>query len=175
MSQFFDGTDIQAIRTRYIRALASAQNQTNKAKELAEDLFALDLTVYSKNYSFDSLMYSSFAQSKLDDNVILHPEQLKIIAEIESNEALIISAPTSFGKTFCAFEYIARRKPKNIVLIVPTLALVDEYLKKIIRKYNNFFRLYKVHTQLDAEREYDFSANNIFILTHDRVVQENLY
>lgn len=65
--------------------------------------------------------------------------------------------------------------PHNIVLIVPTLALVDEYMKKIIRKYTVSFQTYKVHTQLDPEGKYDFSQKNIFILTHDKVVQDELY
>jgi len=167
--------DTQKIRERYIRALAGANDATEKAKELADDLFALDLTVYSQNHSFDSVLYSAFAQSRLDKNVVLHPEQLEIIKQMESNDALIVSAPTSFGKTFCAFEYIVRHRPRNIVLIVPTLALVDEYLKKLIRKYNDLFQSYKVYTQLDPEKAYDFDTNNIFILTHDRVVQENSY
>jgi len=167
--------DTQKIRERYIRALAGANDATEKAKELADDLFALDLTVYSQNHSFDSVLYSAFAQSKLDKNVVLHPEQLEIIKQMERNNALIVSAPTSFGKTFCAFEYIARHRPRNIVLIVPTLALVDEYLKKLIRKYGDIFRSYNVYTQLDPEKAYDFDLNNIFILTHDRVVQENSY
>lgn len=126
--------DIQKIRDEYIRILDNSDNSTMKAKEMAEDLFALDLTVYSKNNSFDSILYNALSISKLDENVSLHPEQLKILEEIEKNEALIVSAPTSFGKTFCIFEYIIRYKPNNIVLIVPTLALVDEYRKKIIKR-----------------------------------------
>ena len=165
----------QQVREEYIRALAMSEDSTEKAKELADDLFALDLTVYSRYYSFDSIVYSSFAQSRLDKNVVLHPEQLEIIKQMELNDALIVSAPTSFGKTFCAFEYIVRHSPQNIVLIVPTLALVDEYLKKLIQKYHQIFQRYKVYTQLDVEKEYDFDSFNIFILTHDRVVQENSY
>ena len=165
----------QQLREEYIRALAMSEDSTEKAKELADDLFALDLTVYSRYYSFDSIVYSSFAQSRLDKNVVLHPEQLEIIKQMELNDALIVSAPTSFGKTFCAFEYIVRHSPQNIVLIVPTLALVDEYLKKLIQKYHQIFQRYKVYTQLDVEKEYDFDSFNIFILTHDRVVQENSY
>ena len=76
----------------------------------------------------------------------MHPEQIQILNEIKSHDAIIVSAPTSFGKTFCVFEYIARTQPQNIVLIVPTLALVDEYIKKIIKKYTLCFNSYKVHT-----------------------------
>lgn len=167
--------DPQTLRERYIRILGEAQNPTNKARELAEDLFALDLTVYSSTYTLDSILYSAFAKSVLDDGVALHPEQIKILNEIKEYNALIISAPTSFGKTFCIFEYIARYLPQNIVLVVPTLALVDEYVKKIIKRYQDLFSRYKIHTHIDEEKYYDFDQNNIFIITHDRVVQESSY
>ena len=134
----------QFLRERYIKSLDSAANPTQKAREVADDLFSLDLTVYSSNYTLDSLLYSAMAQSVLDENMSLHPEQLQIINEILSNDAVIVSAPTSFGKTFCVFEYIAKAKPQNIVLIVPTLALVDEYVKRVIKKYQVFFSQYKI-------------------------------
>lgn len=168
-------SDPQFLRERYIKALSSATNPTQRARELAEDLFSLDLTVYSSNYTLDSLLYSSMAKSVLDDAVSLHPEQLQILSEITTNNAVIVSAPTSFGKTFCVFEYVAREKPQNIVLIVPTLALVDEYVKRVIKKYQCFFSQYKIHTHIDENRTYDFNQKNIFILTHDRVVQESTY
>lgn len=167
--------DPQKMREQCIDYLAKADDSTEAAREIADKLFTLDLTVYSKDFTLDSLLYNAFAQSQLDDSVAMHPEQIQIINEIKSHNAIIISAPTSFGKTFCVFEYIARTQPQNIVLIVPTLALVDEYIKKIIRKYTLCFNSYKVHTQLDTEGQYDFSAKNIFILTHDRVVQDELY
>lgn len=132
-------TDPQFLRERYIKSLDASKNPTEKARELADDLFALDLTVYSSNYSLDSLLYSAMAKSVLDENIALHPEQIQIINEIAQKDALIVSAPTSFGKTFCVFEYIAQYHPTNIVLIVPTLALVDEYVKRIIKKYQLFF------------------------------------
>ncbi len=167
--------EIQQIRDKYIRILDDSENSTMKAKEIADDLFALDLTVYSKDNTFDSIIYNALSISELDSSISLHPEQQKILNEIEKNQALIVSAPTSFGKTFCIFEYIARYEPNNIVLIVPTLALVDEYRKKIIKKYKEKFQEYKIYSNIDEEKQYDFDRKNIFILTHDRVVQETNY
>lgn len=175
MSQMFNNPNPQKLRDQCIDYLAKADDSTEAAKKIADKLFALDLTVYSKDFTLDSLLYNAFAQSELDEGVAMHPEQIQILNEIKAHDAIIISAPTSFGKTFCVFEYIARTQPQNIVLIVPTLALVDEYIKKLIRKYNSHFSSYKIHTQLDANGEYDFSTKNIFILTHDRVVQDELY
>lgn len=168
------GYDLQTRRKQYIRNLAFSDDLTKAAKTMAEDLFALDLTVYSSDYCFESVIYNALAVSEIDDRVSLHPEQLNILSKIEKNDALIISAPTSFGKTFCIFEYIARFKPDNIVLIVPTLALVEEYYKKIIKKYRDGFIKYKIYTNISEEKIYDFTRKNIFILTHDRVVQESV-
>lgn len=167
--------DIQKIRDKYIREIHVSDNKTQKIRELADILYTLDLTVYSKDYSFDSALYSALSESYIDSNISLHPGQLEIIDEIVNNDALIVSAPTSFGKTFCIFEYIIRYKPKTVVLVVPTLALVDEYLKKIIKRYKFQFKDYKIHTVIYDEKKYDFDKCNIFILTHDRVVQEESY
>lgn len=87
---------IQKVREEYILKLRNSDNIENKMEELSEDLFSLDLTMYSKYNSFNSILYSSLAESKLDEKIILHPEQMKIIEEINNNEALIVSAPTSF-------------------------------------------------------------------------------
>lgn len=175
MSTKQESKDPQILREQYIRSLDAAKNPTQKARELADDLFALDLTVYSSNYTMDSVLYSAFAESDLDNGVILHPEQIQILNQIKENDALIVSAPTSFGKTFCIFEYIARYLPQNIVLVVPTLALVDEYVKRVIKRYQILFSRYKIHMHIDEDRDYDFDQNNIFIITHDRVVQESSY
>lgn len=163
--------ETQTLREKYIRALDRASNATERAAQLADDLFSLDLTVYSSDFTFKSTLYNALSMSIVDPNVSLHPDQLEIIDCIERNAAVVVSAPTSFGKTFCIFEYIARHQPTTVVLVVPTLALVDEYMKKIIKRYANAFEPYRVHTSFDPDAEYDFAAKNIFVLTHDRIVQ----
>lgn len=164
--------DIQQYRENYVLMLNSVKNKSEYKKQNADSLFDLGLTMYSREYSFKSAIYNGFACSHIDDSISLHPEQMKVLDIIGENSGVIFSAPTSFGKTFVVFEYIARVMPKTIVLIVPTLALVDEYKQKIIKKYKSTFSNYKVFTSIDSEKNYDFSNNNLFILTHDRVVNE---
>ena len=164
--------DIQQYRENYVLMLNSVKNKSEYKKQNAESLFDLGLTMYSREYSFKSAIYNGFACSHIDDSISLHPEQMKVLDIIGENSGVIFSAPTSFGKTFVVFEYIARNMPKTIVLIVPTLALVDEYKQKIIKKYKSTFSNYKVFTSIDSEKNHDFSNNNLFILTHDRVVNE---
>lgn len=171
--QLPDFRAIQAHRDEYIRKMADCTDKTDYARNNAHSLYALGLTMYSLNYSFESLVYNAFAMSELDERYALHPEQRKVLSLIYENQGLIFSAPTSFGKTFIVFEYICRAQPQNIVMVVPTLALIDEYKQKIIRQYKDKFKEYNIYLSIDPEKEYDFSKKNIFIVTHDRVIDEN--
>ncbi len=166
--------DLQIHRENYIREIDKSDDKTAFANNNADSLFALGLTMYSCNYSFDSLIYNAFASSSLDENISLHPEQRKVLSLIENNKGLVFSAPTSFGKTFIVFEYICRFKPQTVVMVVPTLALIDEYKQKIIKKYKSQFSEYCIHLSIDPDKKYDFSKKNIFIVTHDRVIDENI-
>lgn len=47
MSDLRPNSDPQFVREQYIKSLDSAANPTQKARELADDLFSLDLTVYN--------------------------------------------------------------------------------------------------------------------------------
>lgn len=162
------------MRDEYIKTL-----DKNLSKEeiysISDDLFNLGLTVYSKDYTLESVIYNSLSRSKIDETISLYPEQIRLIQTIKKENALIVSAPTSFGKTFCVFEYIIAEQPQNVVMIVPTLALVDEYLKKIIKKYKSVFGCYKTYINFDEQSVYDYNRKNIFILTHDKAMENNIY
>lgn len=165
---------IEKVREDYIRLLDKGI-LSSEEYSISNDLFNLGLTVYSKDYNLESLIYNSISKSFIDSTISLYPEQVQLINKIKQKKALIVSAPTSFGKTFCVFEYIIREKPKNVVMIVPTLALVDEYLKKIIKKYKEVFKCYKTYINFDEKTIYDYNKYNIFILTHDKALENNVY
>ena len=119
--------------------------------------------MYTKNYTLNSLFYNAISASKLDENISLHPDQYKVLNLLENKPGVILSAPTSFGKTFVVFEYIARHLPKTVFLVVPTLALIDEYKRKIIRKYKNKFSSYKIFTTINNETDYSEYEYKMFI------------
>ena len=166
--------DVQSYRELYIREMDKLADKTQYVKDNASSFYALGLTMYSRNFSLDSLVYNSFAASELDDNLALHPVQREVLELIDKNKGLIFSAPTSFGKTFVVFEYICRKQPQNVVMVVPTLALIDEYKLKIIKQYRDKFIGYNIYLSIDPEKQYDMSKKNIFIVTHDRVIDENV-
>ncbi len=68
-----------------------------------------DLSIYSQNKTFFSKINNAVKQSLLDEEIILTNEQVECLNILNDNN-LFLSAPTSFGKTFIALEYIARNK-----------------------------------------------------------------
>lgn len=92
----------------------------------------------------------------------LHIDQSKVLKILLAGESLALSAPTSFGKSFVIDAYISIRKPKTVVIVVPTIALMDETRRRLIRKFSNE---YKIIT-LPGEKLEEY---NIFIFPQERL------
>jgi hypothetical protein len=95
-----------------------------------------------------------------------HDEQKRhndILMHGEKN--LIVSAPTSFGKSLLIQEVVASLKYKNIVIIQPTLALLDETRRKL-KEYRNNYKIIVRTTQKPSEEK-----GNLFLLTAERVME----
>lgn len=164
---------IEDLRETLIKMLDESERDEITKFVLSNDLFNAGLNMYSGNNSIDSIVYNAFNSSIIDENISFHPEQIKALRNIINNSAVVISAPTSFGKTFCVFEYIARFKPKIVVLIVPTVALSREYILFFTKKHRAVFSNYHFHINIDEEMEYNFDEDNIFILTHDKATSQS--
>lgn len=101
--------------------------------------------------------------------------QMKIIEKFINmgfgKRRLVISAPTSFGKTFLLEEIIFRMKGSynNIVLIFPTVSLLHENLErfqKFIKNNNLSFTIIS-----NTFQEINLEKKNIFILTPERALK----
>ena len=114
-----------------------------------------------------SLRYELHKSPYLND-VYLHEEQFEISAALQSNKSVVLSAPTSFGKSLLIEEVIASKKYENIVIIQPTLALLDETRKKL-SKYNSDYKVI-VSTSQEPSK-----GGNIFLFTGERVVEYNMF
>lgn len=169
------GETLIEMRKRAVRSLSTAEDKSSFIENNAETLFSLDLTMYSRNTTLNSLFYNAIAASKFDSSISLHPDQYKALKLLEKYQGLILSAPTSFGKTYVVFEYIARHLPKTIFLVVPTLALIDEYKRKIIKTHKDLFGRYKIFTSINSEIDYGAFDYKMFIVTHDRVLEESSF
>lgn len=99
-------------------------------------------------------------------NYLFHEKQKKVLDYIYAGTNMVVSAPTSFGKSLLIEEIVASNKFKNIVIIQPTLALLDETRKKL-SKYTNKYKIIVRTSQQYSEE------NNIFLFTAERVLEYN--
>ena len=108
--------------------------------EETDELQFYDLNMYHKDSTISSIILSQTNRSMVNKEIILNRYQMEILNILNENN-LFLSAPTSFGKTFLMLEFIKRNEGKlnNIIFIIPTLALMNELLKKI---YNSFVNLF---------------------------------
>ncbi len=98
-----------------------------------------------------------------DWDVVFHRPQARVYRELISGRSVVLSAPTSFGKSLVIDAVVASGQYKNILVIVPTIALIDETRRRLAR----FRDAFKVITHPAQGR----SARNIFILTQERVLE----
>jgi hypothetical protein len=95
----------------------------------------------------------------------LHREQKMLSEMLLSKKNVIASAPTSFGKSLLIEEIVASGKYNNIVIIQPTLALLDETRLKL-KKYSKKYKIIVRTTQSAATNK-----GNLFLLTAERVME----
>ena len=118
-----------------------------------------------ENFLSDRARYYHF-QSKFLQKKALHIEQKRISDKLFSGKNLVLSAPTSFGKSLLIEELVASGKYKNIVVIQPTLALLDETRIKL-KKYSQQYKII-VRTSQNVS---DDTKGNLFLLTAERVME----
>lgn len=95
------------------------------------------------------------------EEITLHREQSLLLKNLLENKSIAVSAPTSFGKSFVIDAFIKIKNPKNVVIIVPTIALTDETRRRL---YKKFSKEYKIITTTNVE----LGEKNIFIFPQER-------
>jgi len=111
------------------------------------------------------LIRKEYHASRNLKNVYFHEEQKELANLIEEGKNVIVSAPTSFGKSLLIEDIVSSKRFKNMVIIQPTLALLDETRKKL-KKYSDDYRIIvRTSQQLSKEK------GNLFLLTAERVME----
>lgn len=76
----------------------------------------------------------------------------------------VLTAPTSFGKTFLVYEIIQKIQYRNVILIFPAISLLSENYAQLCSM--EAFRDYAIHSL--SEEDFDIAQKNIFIFTPER-------
>ncbi len=94
------------------------------------------------NASWDQkFVHQAFAVDVGRRVATLHREQSSVLAKLLDGKSIAVSAPTSFGKSFIIDAFIAAKQPDNVVIIVPTIALMDETRRRIFKKFSEQYTI----------------------------------
>ena len=111
--------------------------------------------------------------SKMSPNIILDKTQKEVIETFQSLnfKRLLVSAPTSYGKTFLLREIIFLNKEEyhTILLVFPTVALLQENARTMSMFIKNFNLNYQIIKTVDTVFNED--ERKIFVFTPERTLQ----
>ena len=95
----------------------------------------------------------------------MHIEQSRVLKLLLKGENIVLSVPTSFGKSYIIDALISIKKSEmdNILIIVPTIALLDETRRRIYSKFKSDYNIITTSKQ-------EIKSKNIFILTQERAL-----
>lgn len=72
------------------------------------------------------------------EGLYFHIEQAKVFSKLLEGKSIILSAPTSFGKSLLIDTLISAKRPRTVVACVPTIALLDEFRRRMRRKFQDY-------------------------------------
>lgn len=158
-------------RELVIRALAQESSFTEHRNILYSLVRSVGLFPYLANYLQevdvqDFLAYELHRPINMPSDFVFHSLQLKIYHLLLNGHNVVLSASTSVGKSLIIDALIASDKYRIIVLVVPTIALIDETRKRISQRFRDQCKVITHPSQT-----IDYKSKNIFVLTQERVLE----
>jgi hypothetical protein len=96
-------------------------------------------------------------------SLVFHAMQAEAYARLMDGENVVLSAPTSFGKSLIIDALLASGRYPNVVVIVPTIALIDEARRRLTSTAPN----HKIITHPSQM----VAARNVWVLTQERALE----
>lgn len=109
----------------------------------------------------DLLAYEFHYMKELD--VVFHGLQARIYNLLQSGSNVVLSAATSAGKSLLIDAMIASNKFRKVVIILPTLALIDETRRRLTGR---FLGRYQIITQ--PSQQALNGSKSVYVLTQER-------
>lgn len=151
---------------------ARRSGQISEGCEYAVEYLAEEcgLYPYIEPEKFNHLTQSIIEAHSLDlqGKVYLHSKQMQALLWLLAGDNVILSAPTSFGKSMLVDAFISKKMPHTVVMIMPTIALIDETRRRLSR---NFGAHYTVITTVSEP--YNSQNPTIFVLTQERLLSRS--
>lgn len=112
----------------------------------------------------DAIAYEFHRPDNFTDDLIFHRVQADVYRYLLDGDNVILSAPTSFGKSLIIDAMIACGKYQHIAIVVPTIALIDETRCRLSGRFGKEYKIITHPSQQRADKE-------VLIMTQERMLQ----
>lgn len=99
--------------------------------------------------------------------VALHREQVAALNSLLSGHNLILSAPTSFGKSLLVDALLMSDRFKRTAIVLPTIALLDEFRRRLVTRFGAEFDVLMHHSERPTREKV------IFLGTQERLINRD--
>lgn len=113
----------------------------------------------------DRLAYEAHRVEGVEQGMVFHHLQAHVFSLIMQGRNVVLSASTSVGKSLVIDAVLAQRRFKKVVVIVPTIALIDETRRRLVKRFKDFNLI--THPSQESVIE----TTNVYLLTQERVLQ----
>ncbi|WP_322981406.1 DEAD/DEAH box helicase [Pseudomonas sp. C11] len=123
----------------------------------------LDVISYS-----DRLAVEMHRVEGVEKGLVFHRLQAHVFSLLMQGRNVVLSASTSAGKSLVIDAVLAQRDFRKVVVIVPTIALIDETRRRLTRRFRSRCNVITHQSQEAAP-----GVTNVYLLTQERVLQRD--
>lgn len=116
------------------------------------------------NANIDEVFVAETVTAPELGGIRFHREQINALNSLLSGQNLILSAPTSFGKSILVDALLATNKYKRIAIVLPTIALLDEFRRRFQSRFSEKFDVIMHQSEVSADKP------TIFLGTQERLI-----
>lgn len=98
------------------------------------------------------------------DEVIFHGAQAAAYRRLCDGDNVVLMAPTSFGKSIIIDALIARKHYRRVMVIVPSIALIDEMRARMQQRFGNRYHVV-THTSQSID------GDTLIVMTQERALE----
>ena len=98
------------------------------------------------------------------EDLVFHAEQAEVYRLLNDGQNVVLSAPTSFGKSLITDAVIASGWFATVAVVVPTIALIDETRRRLVLRFGHEYKIVTHPSQRAAEK-------TIYVVTQERLLQ----
>jgi hypothetical protein len=97
-------------------------------------------------------------------SIVLHREQMAALNTLLGGRNLILSAPTSFGKSILIDALLLHDRFKRVAIVLPTIALLDEFRRRLVSRFATKYDVLMHHSETSTRDRV------IFLGTQERLI-----